>query len=222
MIAETNIRVAIVDDDQLSRAGLISLLKPYNEISFVVEASSGQEIIDILRHTSVDVVLIDIKMNGLNGIETVKRIREKDTKTKIIMLTMFEEPSYVIKSIDVKANGYLLKKSKAEEIYNAIHIVRTVEYYRTDFVKDVLSMQMINKSKGGDYENDPKYIIEFSERELQILNLLQLEMSSAEIGKELSLSKSSINAYRASMMKKTGTHTSTGLIVYCIKHGILS
>jgi len=222
MIAETKIRVAIVDDDQLSRAGLISFLKPYNEISFVVEASSGQEIIDILNHTSVDVILIDIKMNGLNGIETVKKIREKDTKTKIIMLTMFEEPSYVIKSIDVKANGYLLKKSKAEDIYNAINIVMKEDYYRSDFVKDVLSMQMIRKSKNGNFENDKEYIIDFSERELQILNLLQLEMSSAEIGKELSLSKSSINAYRASMMKKTGTHTSTGLIVYCIKHGILS
>ncbi|MBK9632916.1 MAG: response regulator transcription factor [Saprospiraceae bacterium] len=222
MNTETKIRVGIVDDDQLSRAGLISLLNPYNEISFVVEASSGQEIIDILSHTSVDVVLIDIKMNGLNGIETVKRIREKDTKTKIIMLTMFEEPSYVIKSIDVKANGYLLKKSKAEEIYNAINIVRQEEYYRSDFVKDVLSMQIIRKSKNGNLENGQEYIIEFSERELQILNLLKLEMSSAEIGKELSLSKSSINAYRASMMKKTGTHTSTGLIVYCIKHGILN
>ncbi|MBK7233806.1 MAG: response regulator transcription factor [Saprospiraceae bacterium] len=83
-------------------------------------------------------------------------------------------------------------------------------------------MQMISKSKNGNFENAKEYIIEFSERELQILNLLQLEMSSAEIGKELFLSKSSINAYRASMMKKTGTHTSTGLIVYCIKNGVLS
>lgn len=222
MTLERKIRVALVDDDQLARAGLISLLNPYPDISIILEANSGKEIIDKLKYTQVDIILMDIRMKDMNGIEVTKIIRSQNKTVKVIMLSMYEEPSFVLKSIEVDANGYLLKKSKAEEIYHAINsVLEKEEYHRSDFVKDVLSIQMINKSKSDSIEFDSDQSIEFNKRELQILNLLQLEKSSLEISKELCLSKSSVDAYRASMMRKTGTHTTTGLIVYCIKNKLL-
>jgi DNA-binding NarL/FixJ family response regulator len=222
MTLEKKIRVALVDDDQLARAGLISLLSPYSDISIILEANCGKEIIDKLKFTQVDIILMDIRMKDMNGIDVTKTIRSQNKSVKIIMLSMYEEPSFVLKSIEVDANSYLLKKSKAEEIYQAMNsVMERDEYYRTDFVKDVLSIQMINKSKSDSIEFDFDQSIEFNKRELQILNLLQLEKSSLEISKELCLSKSSVDAYRASMMRKTGTHTTTGLIVYCIKNKLL-
>jgi len=213
-----SIRVAVVDDHDLFRASFIRLLNDYQDLNVVLEAGTGSELLEKLESNSVDVILLDLNMPAPNGIETCKLIREKDKNVRIIMLTMYDKPSFVSESFKAKVNGYLVKTSKPKEVHLAIKTVVREGVYSTEFVKEALLMDVIHKNHINPLEEEP--VAEFNEMELQLLKLISQGKTSKQISKALFKGKESIDKYRAALLKKTNCHNTAELIMYCNKHKI--
>lgn len=212
------IRVAVVDDHDLFRASFIRLLNDYQDLNVVLEAGTGSELLEKLETQSVDVIILDLNMPAPNGIETCKLIREKDKIVRIIMLTMYDEPSFVSESFKAKVNGYLVKTAKPKEVHLAITTVVKEGVYSSEFVKEALLMDVIHKNHINPLEEEP--VAEFNETELQLLKLMSKGKTSKQISKELFKGKDSIDKYRTALLRKTNCHNTAELLTYCTKNKI--
>ncbi len=214
------IRIAIADDHKILRNGLISSLAMYADIRIDIEASEGDELLSKMKIHPVDVVLVDIKMPKMDGIEVVKHIRRTDEKVGIIILTMHDEDSFIIKLINSKANAYLVKNSDPEEIRLAIYSCISDGYYYNNLVKDVLARNIARKNNFLSSSTNARNL--FDERELEILELICREKTSAEIGKLMFLSTRTIDGIRSKLMEKTNTNNIAGLVIYCFRNNLFN
>lgn len=194
------IRIAIADDHKILRNGLISSLSKFSDLRIDIEANNGEELLTKMRKHQVDVVLLDIKMPKIDGIEVVKHIRYNDEKLIIIILTMHDEDSYIIKLINAKANAYLVKNSDPEEIRMAIYSCISNGYYYNDLVKEVLARNVARRNNYLTSSSNARHL--FDDRELEVLQLICKEKTSAEIGKTIFLSTRTIDGIRAKLMEK--------------------
>ncbi len=207
------IRVAIADDHEIFRKGLRIILNEIDELKVVGEAQNGHELFEILKHHEVDVVLMDIRMPVMDGIEATKKLVEKYPQIKIIALTMFEEISYFNQMVEAGANGFLLKKTNKDELYRAIMQVMMDEtYFSEEFISNVNKSQK-PKSRVSN--------IELTEREQEILDLICKGMSNTEISKFLGLSARTVDGHRAHLLEKTGAKNSPHLVMFAIKNGLI-
>jgi DNA-binding NarL/FixJ family response regulator len=207
------IRVAIADDHEIFRKGLRIILNEIDELKVIAEAQNGHELFEILKHHEVDVVLMDIRMPVMDGIEATKKLVEKYPKIKIIALTMFEEISYFNQMVEAGANGFLLKKTNKDELYRAILLVMQDEtYFSEEFISNVNKTQK-PKSRIAS--------IELTEREQEVLDLICKGMSNAEISKYLGLSARTVDGHRAHLLEKTGAKNSPHLVMFAIKNGLI-
>lgn len=213
------IRLAIVDDHKILREGIKASLINKIDIDIVFEAENGEEFLDKLKYQIVDVVLLDIKMPKIDGIEVLTTIKKLNSDIKVIILTMFDTESYVLKLMDLKANGYLLKNSDPQEIYNAIKYSVDFGYYFPEFVKNLLLKRTVSQKKINPKNNEN--IIEFTQKEVDIIRLISEQKTSVQIGKEMFLSPRTIDGIKAKLIERTKVDNTIGLIVYCYKHGIL-
>ncbi|MDQ3142575.1 MAG: response regulator transcription factor [Bacteroidota bacterium] len=218
MTQSNKIKIAIVDDHEIFRAGLKSHLSIYKDLDIVINAENANDLLASLDNQPVDVILLDISLPDINGIEIAKIIREKDQNIKILMLTGHDQSSYVFNSLDAKANGYLIKTSKASEIYNAIKTVIIEGSYFNEFVKNIIASDVIRKHQNEFKENNN--VPTFSGIEMKVLGFIRDGKTSEAIGKKLFKSKRTIDEYRSQLMKKTNTHNSTELMYYCIANKI--
>jgi two-component system, NarL family, response regulator DegU len=212
------IKVAITDDHEVVRTGLIGILKQYEDIEIVLEANNGQELIEKLKSKPVDVIILDIKMPILDGLQTLKIIRESDPSVRIIMLTVHETKSFILESVEGKANGYLNKKAKAEEIYIAIKKSLSEGFYYSEFACDILFKNIIIKNNIIPFKTEPSD--EFDEKQWKVLKLLYDGKTSKEISKELFLSKSLVDKVRSSLLKVTNTNSTSDLIKWSYENKI--
>ncbi|MFN8279043.1 MAG: response regulator transcription factor [Saprospiraceae bacterium] len=218
MSSSSKIKIAIVDDHELFRTGLLTHLSIYDDLDIVINVEKGNELLKILENQSIDLILMDISLPDINGINITKILKERNNNIKIIMLTGHELPSYVTNSIEAKANGYLLKSSKASEIHTAILAVINGESYYSDQVKNIIASDVIRKHQiefSGNI-NLPS----FSQTEMELLEFIKVGKTSEEIGKIIHKSKRTVDEYRAKLMKKTNTHNAYELIYYCIANKI--
>ncbi len=214
------IRVALTEDHEITQKGFIEYMKPYDDILVVLLTDSGEDLIEALKAVEVDVIFLDLRLKGIGGIETARRIREIDREVKIIILTESELPSQIFKSLKVNANGYLTKaKTKADELYRAIKTVMNGDYYCNEFVEKILGKQLIHNNQIEPFIQD--LYVEFSEIEKQILKHTCEHKSAEEIGKLIKKSKSLVDNYRSAMIKRTKTNNIAGLVQYVIKNEIL-
>lgn len=214
------IRIAIADDHKILRNGLISSLAMYADIRIDIEASDGDELLSKMKIHPVDVVLLDIKMPKMDGIEVVKHIRRTDEKVIIIILTMHDEDSFIIKLINSKANAYLVKNSEPEEIRLAIYSCISNGYYYNNLVKDVLARNIARKNNFLSSSTNARNL--FDEREIEILELICREKTSAEIGRLMFLSTRTIDGIRSKLMEKTNTNNIAGLVIYCFRNNLFN
>jgi len=135
---DNTIRIAIADDHKLFRKGVILSLRSYTQLEFVLEAENGQELLDQLEASGAQVVLMDLRMPGMDGIETTKIISQRFPDIKVLILTMYEDERFVYHLMENGANGYLLKNSEAQEIRKAIQEVMSRGYYLNQFVNRIL------------------------------------------------------------------------------------
>lgn len=212
------IKIAVVDDHNIFRASFVRLLGDYPDLKVVFEASDGNELLDKLEANSVDVIILDLNMPHPNGIETTKLIREKDKNVRILILTMYGESSFVVKSFEAKVNGYLVKTAKPEEVHLAITTVLKEGVYSSDFVKEAFLQDVIQKNHINPLDEEP--VVEFTEVELQLLKLLSLGKTSKQITKELLKGKDTIDKYRIALLRKTKSHNTAELLTYCTRHNI--
>lgn len=211
------IRVGIVDDHELFRKGVIGILDP-NRFEVVLEAENGQAFIDRLDSVAVDVVLLDLEMPVLDGMEACKRVRERFPELKILILTMHRAPHFMVHMMENGANGYLVKESGPDELEEALERV-----YRTGyFFNDALSRAMLLKLEGGS-RKVPKQMLndELSEREAEVLRLICEELTTPEIADKLYLSPRTVEGYRKQLLEKTGARNTAGLVLWAVRQGIM-
>jgi DNA-binding NarL/FixJ family response regulator len=207
------IRVAIADDHEIFRKGLRIILNEIDELKVVGEAQNGHELFEILKHHEVDVILMDIRMPVMDGIEATKKVVEKYPHIKVIALTMFEEISYFNQMVEAGANGFLLKKTNKDELYRAIlQVMQDETYFSEEFISNVNKTQKPKSRISG---------IELTEREQEVLDLICKGMSNTEISKFLGLSARTVDGHRAHLLEKTGAKNSPHLVMFAIKNGLI-
>src|SRR5687767_14206504 len=141
------IRIAVAEDQVMFRSGLISMLNDLPNVQVFIEAASGKELLAKMRETEVDVVFLDYRMSELNGIETAKVIREKYPDVRMLMLSMYDDPEFIISALENGVSGYLTKDDEPEEISLAIVSVLNTGYYLNDRTSKVLIGNLVNEGK---------------------------------------------------------------------------
>ncbi len=206
------IGIIIADDHLIFRKGLRIVLNEIPFVKVIAEASDGNELLSILRKNTADIVLMDINMPGMNGIEATQKLKDKYPDTEAIALTMHEEIGYFNKMIEAGAKGFLLKKTTKEQLESAI---KAIFYGETFFSEEfVLSTK-------------PKYVaqkntnIEISEREKDVLKLIAKGYSNQEIADKLFLSKRTVDGHKARLFEKTGAKNAPNLIMFALKNGLI-
>lgn len=208
------IRLIIADDHEIFRKGLRIILNELDEVKVVGEARNGNELFEILKHQKADLVLMDIRMPVMDGIEATKKVTEKYPEVKIVALTMFEEISYFNQMIEAGADGFLLKKTNKDELQRAIRIVMDGEnYFSEEFMNNVNRTLKPNSRLAN---------IELTDREQEVLELICKGMSNAEISKFLGVSARTVDGHRAHLLEKTGAKNSPHLVMFAIKNGLIN
>lgn len=213
------IKVAIVDDHKIFREGLKSTLGDYGGIHLLSESCNGKEIVDRLTHEQPDVVLMDMKMPVMDGIQATTLINKNYKNIKILALSMFDDDKYILSMMKAGARGYLLKSAEPDEIVEAIKAVNDKGYYFNDH----LSLTMVKKLLGNSvFENEGNgELVELNERENDILKLICAECANTEIADKLCLSVRTVEGYRTKLFEKTGAKNIAGLVIYAIKNRVI-
>lgn len=224
------IQVLLADDHKLVRSGLKSLLsEKTGDMTVVAEASTGLEVLALLETTPADVVLMDIYMPEMNGIEATRQIRESFPQVKVLMLTMADTPQWVSESLEAGAQGYLLKSTGYKELLLAIRTVyEGEEYFSTDLTK--LLLQQVNNSASGAatlrIDGNSQGIAQplpagITPRELDVLRLIAQGYTNQQIGEMLLTSKRTVESHRQNLLEKTGAGNTATLVLYAAHHSLL-
>lgn len=208
------ITVILVDDHLLFREGLKLMLNLNPKIGTIYQAANGIEFLELLEKITPDVVLMDIDMPWMDGIEATIKALSKWPQMKIIALSMYGDDEYYIKMIEAGARGFILKNSDIEVVEQAIEAVMAGQNY---FSSEVMANLVIhlNKKKNDEVKN------ELTERESEILYHICKGLSNQEIADTLFLSKRTVDKHRENILSKTNAKNTAGLVIFAIKHGII-
>lgn len=213
------IHVIIADDHELIRDGMRRLMEHESDIAIVGEAANAAEVMELLRNTQADVLVLDISLPDRDGIEVLKDIRAEGISICILVLSMHPETRYAKRALKNGASGYLTKDSASEEIGDAIHTVYRTGSYITGEVAEQLYRDM-NVYYGEDEENRPMHE-SLSDREYQTFLLLGNGKSVREVSESLGLSVNTVNSYRRRVLEKMQLHSNAEIIRYTAFHGLL-
>lgn len=211
------IKYLITDDHKIFRQGLRLALNNYPILKFIGEAGNGLELLSLLEEQVPDVILLDLKMPQMDGMEVLKKIRVKYPDIKILILTMYDEEHFVLHLIEAGANGYLLKNAEPDEIHLAIQTVMETDYYFNDLVSSAMLRNMLQKTK---IANRVKMGVKLTDKEEEVLKLICEERTAAEIARQIFLSQRTVEGIRSLLLEKTGARNTAGLVLYAIKNGI--
>ena len=198
----TTIRVVLADDHVFVRDGIKSLLENEVNIEVVGEATDGVEAMKIVEITKPDLLILDIRMPNLTGIEVVEKLRSQNNFVKIVMLSMHESEEYVLKSIRAGADGYLLKGSSKEEFLKAVHTVANGGKYFSGDISSILIGQLSNPAAAMESKQSLDEDMMITKREKEILKLLLSGKGNKEIAEALDISKRTAEVHRFNLMKK--------------------
>tara|TARA_R110002020_G_scaffold179023_5_gene372128 strand:+ start:422 stop:1072 length:651 start_codon:yes stop_codon:yes gene_type:complete len=197
------INVVLADDHVLVRDGIKALLEDEQDIIVIDEASDGKEALEVIKKNKPHLLIVDIRMPELNGIEVVQKIKQSNSDVKTLVLSMHDSEEYVLKSIEAGADGYLLKGASKDEFLKALHTVASGGKY---FAGDISSILIKNlDSKRNDTAETKQALTEtynLTKREKQILNLVLEGKSNKDIAEELDISKRTAEVHRFNLMKK--------------------
>ena len=213
------IRVLVADDHTIIRRGLRSLLEREEGFEVVAEACDGRQTVEMAEAKQPDVVMLDIAMPRLNGIEAARQISSQLAKTRIVILSMHADESYVLKALKAGARGYLLKDSAESDIINAI---RAVHEGKAFFSPEISRMLMEDYMRQLEQRGvDDRYEL-LSTREREVLQLLAEGKSSKEAATILDISLYTVETHRSHILQKLGLHSLAELILYAVRKGVIS
>ena len=211
-------RILIVDDHKIFREGLISMLEKKPDIEIIGEAENGREAITLFQELLPDIVIMDIVMPDMNGVEATRHISDKTSKAKIIGLSMHEDGRFAAEMLKAGASGFLLKDCAFEELVDAINIVRAGGIYLSAKIKE----RMLDDYVGFLSKDNPSLFSVLSAREQEVLKYLAEGKSTKEIASQLGVSAKTIEAHRQNIMAKLNIHNIADLIKYAIRTGLIS
>jgi DNA-binding NarL/FixJ family response regulator len=212
------IRVAIADDHILFRAGVKTALTMHKDIRMVAEADNGMQLLNLLKHITPDVILLDIQMPIMDGITTLPEIKKLYPEVKVIMLTMHNDHSMISKLMELGANAYLTKNSDSEVIYEAVKTVFEQEYFFNQLTNKALIDGLRHKRQ---VEANAPSDAKLTDKEITILKMMCEEKSTKEIADLVDLSPRTVEAIRDKLKTKTGAKSMAGLVMYAVKSGII-
>jgi len=213
------IKILIADDHKILRQGIITLLDSQPDLEIVGEAHDGKETVEKARQLKPDVVLMDIGMPNLNGLEATRQIKKHNPGTKVLILTIHKNEEYIFQSLQAGASGYLLKDTAVEDLISAIHSVSKDDSFLSPGISKTVIDAFLRKSAR---ERVPTAFDTLTPREREILQLIAEGHSNPEIAKRLYISKKTVEAHRSHIMEKLDIHDVVDLVKYAIRKGIVT
>ena len=211
------IRVLIAEDHLMVRSGIRILLEKAGDIHVLDEAANGQEAVEMTRNLKPDVLIMDIMMPRMNGIQAAENIRELRLPTYILLLSMYSDEGLVYQALQCGVKGYVLKSSVSDELIRAVHTVASGQTYLSSPISEIVEGVITPSAAGRD--GDP--ISNLSPREKQILQLIAEEHTSGEIAKMLVISEKTVEKHRAKLMEKLYVRNLAGLVRVAVKYRLV-
>ena len=212
------IRVLIAEDHLMVRAGIRALLEKAGDIHVLGEASNGQEAVEMTEALKPDVLIMDIMMPRMNGIQAAENIREKRLPTYILLLSMYSDEGFVHQALQYGVKGYVLKSSVSDELLWAVHAVASGKIYLSSPISEIVVEGSLNPHSSLQ-DGDP--LSALSPREKEILQLIAEEHTSAEIGKMLFISEKTVEKHRTKLMEKLNVRNLAGLVRLAVKYHLV-
>lgn len=210
------INYLIADDHKIFRQGVRLALSDDKQLKCVGEAGNGEELLQALQRRKADVVILDLKMPKMSGMEAIKEIRQTDKEIKIIILTMYDDENFILKVMEIGANGYLAKNAEPEEIKAAIYSVYENGHYFNDTISAAMLKSIAHKTK----DTIRQQTTPLTDKEKEVLQLICKEHTNAEIAEIVFLSPRTIEGIRSSLLEKIGVRNIAGLVLYAVKYGL--
>jgi DNA-binding NarL/FixJ family response regulator len=222
-MSEKPITVLVADDHTIVRRGLVSLLSLGEAIEVIGEASDGRAAVDLALQLEPDVVLMDISMPGMNGLEATSQIKKKAPHIKVLVLSAHDKEEYVFQVLRSGANGYLLKNTSSDDLYAAIRSVQGGHAFFSPSVSKIVAEGFL---RGGSAPDEPRHpdatpTSRLTPREREVLQLVAEGNSHQHVADILHISTRTVDTHCNNIMKKLDIHDSAGLVSYAIKNGIV-
>ncbi len=205
------IKILLADDHQMFLESMSMLLHTIDGLELVATAANGIDVMKLLEAYETDVLICDLQMPLMGGIEVILKVRQKHPAVKVLILTMSDEAAHVREALQAGASGYLLKTANKSELENAIRVLAGGQPYFSNGV-------IMSLTKPQDV---PLAAVPLSDRELEILKLIVSELSSTQIAEKLFISFNTVETHRKNLYKKLGINSSLGLLKYALKHGLI-
>ena len=218
MSSTDTIKVAIADDHKIFRDGIKMALSGKKYLRIIWEAEDGKDLMHKMRIKLPDVLLMDIRMPEMDGVNAILQLRKEYELVKVIVLTMYDDQEMITKMMEMGANAYLTKTTDPEEIYNAILTCMNDDFYFNDLVNRAVLLKLQQRKPPKPYF---PAAAGFSEKELKILKLIADDKTTEEISKEVYLSPRTIETIRQNMKTKVGARTIAGLVMYAMRNKLL-
>lgn len=212
------INIGVTDDQTLFRKGMVSLLNNYTDFNVLWEASNGLEAIKELKQhpAETDIMLLDLNMPEMDGMEAMKRVRESFPDQKVIILSIHEEERFIIKLIELGANSYLMKSASPEEVEKTIRLTIEKGFYFNDRISKMLFDNVSGVRKRTSLTTD------FTKREQEVLQFICEEFSTKDIAKKLFISERTVEGHRNNLILKTNVKNTAGLVIYAVKNNLIN
>ncbi len=212
------IKVAIADDHKIFRKGVILSLRPYTNIKFVLEADNGDDLLAGIPDAQPDVILMDLRMPGKDGIEATKAVSKLYPNIYVVVLSMYEDERFVYHLMENGANGYLLKNAEPMEIRRAIMEVYEKGYYLNNFVNRILLKRSHARQKVVPSLNNE---ITLSDKERDVLRYICMEFTAQEIAQKMEISPRTVEAIKDRLMERFGSKNTAGLVFFAVKNNLI-
>jgi len=215
------IRVMIADDHAILRAGLRSLLALQEDMELIAEAIDGQDAVNKAEQNKPDVLLMDITMPGMNGIEALKHVRKVSPESRVLILTMHDDHAYLRSVLAAGGSGYLVKRAADTELLAAIRTVHQGRSYIDVGLENNQLQAVLDNEEQESTDAGGRSLDTLSERERQVLELVALGYTHKEVGEELSVSVKTVETYRSRLSEKLGLRSRAELVKFALDRGLL-
>ena len=212
------IRILMVDDHAILREGLRALLSYYDDVEVVGEAQDGAESLERVKELQPDVVLMDIAMPGMNGLEATRLIREQYPQTRVLILTQHEDSQYVLPLLQAGASGFVTKRALGNDLINALRVVAKGETFLVPTAATAVVEEMRRR---GDEDMAATAPDSLTPRELEILKHIAMGKTNSQIAAELSISVKTVEWHRSNLMSKLDLHSIADLVRYAMEHELI-
>jgi len=211
------VRVLLAEDHLLVRAGIRALLDGFSDVEVVGEVTSGTEVLPAVASLAPDIVLMDISMQGMNGLEATRRLGDDHPDTRVIMVSMHASEDYVARALRAGARGYLTKASAAQELERALRAVMAGDQYIDSHISRAALEAYMKRLGDDDQEKDV-----LTARQREILQLIAESLGTKEIAYRLGVSTKTVETHRKQLMERLNIHDVAGLVRYAIRTGVVS